>query len=73
MESHYEINVSFEGSHVFATAPHSARSESEAIGLLKLMQLKFPEKDGYEVSATYWAVSGTIVTRTLGYRSQLLR
>jgi hypothetical protein len=53
-QSHYEINVSYKGRHLFATAERSAVTETSAIMLLNVLRERFPAKDGYEVTATYW-------------------
>lgn len=57
MESHYEINVAFEGRHLFATAPRSLRDEQTAYRLLDTLREKFPAP-AYQVTMTHWTVSG---------------
>lgn len=59
MQSHYEINVSKNGKHVFATASRSLTLEYQARKLYLSMKDKFQESDGYEVSITYWECRGT--------------
>lgn len=46
---HYEINVSLNGTHYFATASHSLVSEDQAHDLEEHFERVFPESEGYEV------------------------
>jgi len=62
MESHYSINVSFNGRHLFATAPRSAITRVEATKLFWAIRTRFAEADGFEVSVTYWVGAGTNLT-----------
>ena len=50
---HYEINVSLNKKHFFGTHERSIRSESKLKLIVDLFKQKFPESEGYEVSATY--------------------
>ena len=61
MEKHYDICVSMDGKHVFATSPRSARTEGEAYDLFGLIRHKFPRSEGYEISVTKWEGSGTVM------------
>lgn len=47
---HYEINVSKDGQHVFATHPRSVTTEREAARLYVLFERAFPEKYGYQIT-----------------------
>lgn len=47
---HYEINISLNGQHFFATAPRSIQSEFELREVYPILSNKFPEKEGYEIS-----------------------
>lgn len=58
MQSHYEINVSKNGLHLFATAPRSILSEVVAVKMVSLFREKFPESEGYSISMTYWKTEG---------------
>ena len=58
MQSYYEINVALYGHHLFATAPRSIVTEDKFQKMLKLFKEKFPESDGYQISATYWNCAG---------------
>lgn len=61
MESYYEINVSLKGRHLFATAQRSLKTQAEADSLLGVFKVKFPEREGYKISMTYWEGKGTIM------------
>lgn len=56
---HYELNVSLNGKHFFATAPHSIRDAWTAALLFTTFREKFPEVDGYQVTCTRWESVGT--------------
>jgi hypothetical protein len=62
MESHYEINVSKDGRHYFATAPRSALRRTDAAKLFKDLSTRYPESEGYMVTITYWNYSGLELT-----------
>lgn len=48
----YEINVSKDGWHFFATSERSLRNDSELIAVYPIIAEKFPEAEGYHVSVT---------------------
>lgn len=54
----YEINVSLNGKHLFATAERSATNTDKARELYFLFTEKFPEKDGYKVTVSKWEKFG---------------
>ena len=56
---HYEINVSKDGKHFFATAERSITSLTKAEEMYMLFKEKFPESEGYEISVTRWENRGT--------------
>lgn len=58
MQSHYEINVSLNGKHFFATHERSARSFFDAKDILKEFFNRFPSSDGFEITCTHWEVIG---------------
>lgn len=62
MQSHYEINVSLNGRHFFATAPRSCVTENEARKVFAEIIARFPKAEGFEASCTYWQGSGQRVT-----------
>ena len=49
---HYEINVSKDGLHLFATAQRSCHDRDDYERVLEIIKQKFPESEGYKVSAT---------------------
>ena len=55
---YYEINVSLNGAHLFATAPRSIGSREELKRIGDLFREKFPEADGYKITATEWRTTG---------------
>lgn len=48
----YEINVSLNGRHFFATHERSITNSSELKKVFKVFVEKFPESDGYKISVT---------------------
>lgn len=46
---HYEVNVSRNGIHVFATHERSLVSLEKARAVRDLLREKFPQSEGYEV------------------------
>ena len=61
MESYYEINVSLNGRHLFATAPRSAWTEADVDRIMKVFIKKFPEEEGYKIFVEYWKCSGEFI------------
>lgn len=58
MQCHWEICVSKDGRHLFATAPRSLTERSAAWALFYDFEHRFPETEGYKVNITYWEVTG---------------
>lgn len=52
----YEINVAFNGKHLFATHERSLSNllPDDALKVFHLMEEKFPKSEGYEVTMTEW-------------------
>lgn len=48
----YEINVSLNGKHFFATHERSIPNSLELMKIFKVFVEKFPESDGYKISVT---------------------
>lgn len=61
MQSYYEINVSLDGKHFFATAPRSCVDRQQALAVTQLFHTKFPEAQGFKVDVTYWKCEGNKV------------
>lgn len=59
---YYELNVSLNGLHYFATAERSIASEENAKEMYYDFKKRFPEKDGFKITCTYWKQSGQFVT-----------
>lgn len=49
MADGYEINVSLNGKHFFATALRSAPTERKVEELYEVFKKKFPESEGYKI------------------------
>lgn len=58
---YWEINVSLDGIHFFATAERSITSPKKLELVYKLIAEKFPEEEGYKISVTKWEKLGTQV------------
>ncbi len=58
MQSHYEINVSHKGIHLFATAPRSCVTTEEALRAFNEIIKRFPQEEGFQVTVTHWHVTG---------------
>lgn len=61
MTSHYEINVTLNGQHLFATAERSIQNEADLLRVFPAIRLAFRDEDGYSVTVTVWEVCGTTV------------
>lgn len=58
MQSHYEINVSLNGYHFFATHERSGISENHVEKVFKELKQRFPESQGFKIDCTYISVQG---------------
>ena len=60
MEDYIEINVAKDGYHFFATAPRSIRTypTDHYEEVLRTFKEKFPESEGYHITATKWTSRG---------------
>lgn len=58
---YYEINVSYNNQHFFATAERSIVNEEELKRVYKVIKEKFPESDGYRITVTHWEKRGEII------------
>lgn len=54
----YEINVSFNGTHYFATAERSLTDKIKAYDVHADLCLRFPSSEGFKVTASYSERSG---------------
>lgn len=55
---HYEINVSKNGKHYFATHPRSLTYSDDAIQALKDFRARFPESEGFLCICTEYSSLG---------------
>lgn len=51
---YYEINISLNGQHFFATAERSITNLNKAEKIYNLFKEKFPESEGYKIDITEW-------------------
>lgn len=58
---YYEINVSKNGVHLFATAERSAQSPWSARAIFEEIEKRFPEEEGFTVTVTLWQKQGQYV------------
>ena len=55
---YFEINVSLNGKHFFATAERSITNNLKAEKVYNVFKEKFPEEEGYQIDITYWEKIG---------------
>lgn len=55
---YYEINVTLNGKHFFATAERSITNRWDLNNKLKIFIDKFPKEEGYEISVMKWEKVG---------------
>ena len=55
---HYEINVSKNGRHFFATHERSITTKQDAKKVLDIFEAKFPEEEGYFIMVLAYDQSG---------------
>lgn len=58
MFDHYSVNVSLNGQHFFATAPHSCRDKVDLDHVLPVLKDRFTEADGFKITVTRWTFRG---------------
>lgn len=51
---YYEINVTLNGKHLFATTERSITTQAKLDEMYKLFSEKFPESEGYKLDVTEW-------------------
>jgi hypothetical protein len=57
----YEINVSLNGVHYFATSERSITTHEKMLSVYQSLRAAFPPGDGFEISVTEWRRVGTAV------------
>lgn len=55
---YYEINVSLNGTHFFATDKRSITCKVKLKKVLPVIKTKFPDNEGYEISVTEYPQIG---------------
>lgn len=68
---HYEINVTLNGAHFFATHARSLSNEEQATRALKVFRDKFPDAEGYCVTVSLCQVTGRNVTESLAAKLKM--
>lgn len=58
---YYEITVSINGRHLFATAERSIIAEWQLKNIYEVFKRKFPKNEGYKISITKWEKSGKFI------------
>jgi hypothetical protein len=58
IQSHYEINVSLNGRHLFATAERSCVTQDDLNKVLDIFVAKFPKSEGYKISYSHIKCEG---------------
>lgn len=58
---YYEINVSLNGQHLFATDKRSITNKFALDVVYRIFKEKFPMEDGYDISVTQWDKVGKFV------------
>ena len=69
MQSYFEVNVTLNGQHFFATAERSITDSDKAKHVVLELLKRFPKSDGFQVSVSYEKCIGishygTELTRT---------
>lgn len=54
---YYEINVSKDGKHLFATDKFYWELER----IYRIFEQKFPEREGYKITVTKWETRGWVI------------
>ena len=58
---YYEINVSLNGQHLFATDKRSITNKIALKVIYKIFKEKFPAEEGYNIMVTYWETKGEFI------------
>lgn len=59
---YYELNVSKQGRHLFATDDRSLSTRRDTKNLYDLFLEKFPESEGYHIMITQYNITGKRMT-----------
>lgn len=58
---YYEITVSINGRHLFATAERSIIAKWQLDIIYDIFKRKFPAEEGYKISITKWEKTGKFI------------
>lgn len=58
---YYEITVSVNGRHLFATAERSIIADRQLANIYEVFKTKFPREEGYEITVTEWEKTGKFI------------
>ena len=58
---YYEINVSLNGQHLFATDKRSITNKFALDVVYRIFKEKFPQEEGYDILVTQWDKVGKFV------------
>lgn len=58
---YYEITVSVNGRHLFATAERSIIADWQLDNIYEVFKTKFPKEEGYKISVTKWEKTGKFI------------
>ena len=61
---YYEINVSKNGRHYFVTHERSLTDQGKAAELFTDFCVRFPKREGFEISVTYYPGTGQLFLTT---------
>jgi hypothetical protein len=57
----YEINVSKDGKHYFATDKKSITTLARALDVRERLKKAMPEEEGFEYTITQWQTNGMVI------------
>lgn len=58
---YYEINVSLNGQHLFATAKRSITNQTMLENVYKIFKEKFPLEEGYNITVNQYETKGKFI------------
>lgn len=58
---YYEINVSLNGQHLFATDKRSITNKIALKVIYKIFKEKFPQEEGYNIMVSYYETTGKYI------------
>lgn len=58
---YYEINVSLNRQHLFATDKRSITNKIALKVIYKIFKEKFPQEEGYNITVSCWETTGRLI------------